>query len=576
MYINRKETLNIKKLFVSIFFVLLAKEGEGKMPVFSSFPSTLTSNVLRLGQEVVDWFPAPILYDWDRDGRKDLLVGDKDGYIRFYPNHYVPSVSPYPTKVKVTPSVIYSSGIGSWFNIDIDIDNVKDLAILNLTLLFNPKKVNISPWGTPTKGGFLGGGNWGNELVIDREQGKLEIRNFILPSLTSGTGTLVDNIRFEVLENSLDSLVLQGILYGSNHEVYEIPCEFKGGEVYPEGYIPVEPIVPAFQFSTYTFLEYGLGTERIVVNVGRNAKPCITDYNRDGIIDLLVGCESGEIYLVLGTNTSPYLLTPKKLEAGTMYVKTFPEEAAGIVNNVFVSGGYAYVAQGLAGLSIYDITNISTPKLVGAINPATGVVNDVFVDGEYAYIANGAAGLLILKIDDPKNIKSYSYKSNHTGIARGIIVIDKWAYIANGNKGLWVVNTDDVINYNPSNPQVIRENVFLQNDIIKGNANSVLYADGYILVSVGAQGVYCISVDVTQQKPEFTFKWNATNYAPGNDALGMAIFQNSYLYVASGVAGIACFQRREADWGNSPIYTPAEVIIRDTPGYANDIEISRV
>ncbi|MEW6681269.1 MAG: FG-GAP-like repeat-containing protein, partial [bacterium] len=54
------------------------------------------------------------------------------------------------------------------------------------------------------------------------------------------------------------------------------------------------------------------------------------------------------------------------------------------------------------------------------------------------------------------------------------------------------------------------------------------------------------------------------------------IFQNSYLYVASGIAGIACFQRREADWGNSPIYTPAEVIIRDTPGYANDIEISRV
>ncbi|MEW6102314.1 MAG: FG-GAP-like repeat-containing protein, partial [bacterium] len=570
-----------KYLKLFIFFVFLAKAGEGKMPVFSSYSSTATSNVLQLGKEGVDWFPSPVLYDWNNDGKKDLLVGDKDGYIRFYANNYVPSASVYPTKVKVTPSVTYSSGIGSWFNIDVDIENVEDLAILNLTLFFDPKKVNISPSGTPTKGGFLGGGNWGSELVIDREQGKLEIRNFILPSLTSGTGTLVDNIRFEVLEDSPNSLVLQGILYGSNHAIYEIPCELKGGEVYPQGYIPADPFVPQFQFSTYTLLEYASGTDMITIDVGENAKPYFTDYNRDGIIDLLVGCASGEVYLVLGTNVSPYLLCPEKLTAGTMFVTKFGN--LGVVDNVFVSGGYAYVTQGLAGLSIYDIkSNINNPSLFGGkpYDPDKGVVNNVYVEGEYAYIANGAEGLLILNISDPsKPTVVANYKGNNTGICRGIIVVDEWAYIANGNKGLWVVNTQDAIKSYAGAPVTVRQGLYTHEPITQGNCSNVLYLDGYIILGVGAAGIHCVSVDVSRlddsgPNPDaFIYKWNVKPQGIGAcDMSGIAVFKDRYLFIASGIPGIVCYEKSGADWGNTVIYKP---ILKDT-SYANDIVLSRV
>ena len=35
----------------------------------------------------VSWYAAPQMFDWDEDGKKDMVVGQfTSGYIRFYPN----------------------------------------------------------------------------------------------------------------------------------------------------------------------------------------------------------------------------------------------------------------------------------------------------------------------------------------------------------------------------------------------------------------------------------------------------------------------------------------------------------
>ncbi len=35
----------------------------------------------------VDYYAAPMMYDWNRDGKKDMVVGQfTSGKIRFYPN----------------------------------------------------------------------------------------------------------------------------------------------------------------------------------------------------------------------------------------------------------------------------------------------------------------------------------------------------------------------------------------------------------------------------------------------------------------------------------------------------------
>ncbi|MEW6007306.1 MAG: PQQ-binding-like beta-propeller repeat protein, partial [bacterium] len=156
-----------------ILFVLLAKQGEGKMPVFSLLPSTLTSHQLQVGTKGVNSLPGVAIYDLNNDARKDLLIGDKNGNIRFYPN-------------------------------------------------------------TP----------------------------------------------------------------------------------------PLPPLACPDYFSTYTLLTYGSGAQTIVVDVVEEAKPHITDWNRDGISDLLVGCADGSLFLLIGTTTyigsDTYFLSPKELEIGTI------------------------------------------------------------------------------------------------------------------------------------------------------------------------------------------------------------------------------------------------------------------
>ncbi|HAW49346.1 TPA: hypothetical protein DCX16_00105, partial [bacterium] len=405
-----------------ILFFALSKCVEGRMPIFSSSPSTLTSQTLQVGTKGTEWLPAPIIYDLDNDGKKDLLVGDKDGHIHFYRNQ--------------SPS-------------------------------FPP-------------------------------------------------------------------------------------------------------------FSEYILLKYLSDPEDIEIDVGDEAKPHIADWNKDEFPDLLVGCKEGTIFLFLGTSTTdpPYIsfLPPKKLESGLRYITTFGKN--GVVNNVFISGCYAYVCQGLEGLSIYDIADINNPVLLGSYKPPSGFVNDVFVDGEYAYIANGCAGIFVLNISDPKSpapVGGGIYKSQCTGDAKKLTVVDGWAYIANGNKGLWVVNMGSVTDYLKT-PQPVSENFYTDSDITnRGDCSFVKYVDGYIFLSTGMQSIYCFSVDTSEELPSIDHKWT-TNGPSGSNIRGFDIFDGKYLCAAAGIPGVIYFERSGNDWTNSPDY---HGILYDTLGYAYNLAVSQ-
>ncbi len=49
-------------------------------------------------------------------------------------------------------------------------------------------------------------------------------------------------------------------------------------------------------------------------------------------------------------------------------------------------------------LVVLDISNPAKPRVVGQTGVLPGVVRDVAVSGGYAYVADGEAGLLILQI----------------------------------------------------------------------------------------------------------------------------------------------------------------------------------
>ncbi len=95
---------------------------------------------------------------------------------------------------------------------------------------------------------------------------------------------------------------------------------------------------------------------------------------------------------------------------------------------VFVSGDYVYVADGYnGGLLIIDISNKQNPYLVSSFDIPGGSVQDVFISGDYAFVAAG--DIWVINISDPENpffVDNFITPSH----ARNIFVVDNYIYVA--------------------------------------------------------------------------------------------------------------------------------------------------
>lgn len=97
---------------------------------------------------------------------------------------------------------------------------------------------------------------------------------------------------------------------------------------------------------------------------------------------------------------------------------------------VYVSGNYLYSADFAAGLKIIDISSPKAPVLVKTVSLGGNWVENVFVSGNYAYVS-GSTGLSIVNITDPANATttgSYDPGSN----CKGIWVSGKYAFLVAG------------------------------------------------------------------------------------------------------------------------------------------------
>ena len=103
-------------------------------------------------------------------------------------------------------------------------------------------------------------------------------------------------------------------------------------------------------------------------------------------------------------------------------------ETSGDAHGVYVSGDYAYVADGWEGLAVIDVsdpTNPGTPVYENTPGDARGV----YVSGDYAYVADGWEGLAVIDISDPTNLRTPVYE-NTPGFASGVYVSGGYAYLA--------------------------------------------------------------------------------------------------------------------------------------------------
>jgi len=116
------------------------------------------------------------------------------------------------------------------------------------------------------------------------------------------------------------------------------------------------------------------------------------------------------------------------------YYHTF----AGQGNGVDVSGNYAYVAAGTAGLKIWDMTNPASPTLLSTTTYAGANATDVEVAGSLAYLTDANNGLVVINVD-PLNACFVVGSLPLTG-AKELSLYEQRAYVALGGNGLAIVN----------------------------------------------------------------------------------------------------------------------------------------
>ncbi|HHT9126406.1 MAG TPA: PDZ domain-containing protein, partial [Candidatus Brocadiia bacterium] len=100
----------------------------------------------------------------------------------------------------------------------------------------------------------------------------------------------------------------------------------------------------------------------------------------------------------------------------------------------------AYVADGLSGLQIINVSNPAKPTLLGSYD-TPGSALGVYVSGTTAYVADGLSGLQIINVSNPAYPARLSYDT--PGSAWGVYVSGTTAYVADWESGLQIINVSN-------------------------------------------------------------------------------------------------------------------------------------
>ncbi|MBI4778803.1 VCBS repeat-containing protein [Candidatus Desantisbacteria bacterium] len=245
----------------------LQNVGTDKEPIFT------TATNLNCGASLLDvgYNSAPVaVFDWNNDMKKDLLVGDSYGFINYFKN----------IGTDDSPSFEQVERVGNGTR----------------------STVNVNSNSTP----FVC--NWdnkgGKDLVVGNYQGGIEV--FINigidanPAFGSATKVLIGT-RTELNLND-DSTVF--VVDWNDNNKKDLICGSKDGKVYRVLNYGTDN-APLFHQPTAVTMDGE------AIDVGANSAPVVCDWNNDGIKDLLVGNEDGQVMLYL--LSTPMVNTPPRI-----------------------------------------------------------------------------------------------------------------------------------------------------------------------------------------------------------------------------------------------------------------------
>ena len=126
------------------------------------------------------------------------------------------------------------------------------------------------------------------------------------------------------------------------------------------------------------------------------------------------------------------------------------ECCSGAARSVQVSNGYAYAAhygnfrgKSIGSIEILDVSNASAPQW-GLVYETPGTAEDVFISGNYAYIADGIGGLRIANISKPYGPYEVAFYET-PGKAQAVHAAGGYVYVADDTGGLLVLKVSAAV-----------------------------------------------------------------------------------------------------------------------------------
>lgn len=239
-------------------------------------------------------------------------------------------------------------------------------------------------------------------------------------------------------------------------------------------------------------------------------------------------------------------------EERTLDLRRFDVLAArptpGYAHAVCVAGERAYVADGQAGLAVFDVADPANPRYLASVMDSLNEARGVAVRGRHAFVAYGYKELLIADVADPDSLRVIGELEYPTpGYGFDIALRDSMVYIA-ADAQFIVVNTAD-----PAYP-----NLRFQHRYPRG-LRGVAIEDTLCWLALEQLGVAAWNIAALPPVPLGSLD------TPSN-ARSVAA-SGGIVYVADGRGGLVVVDGRDPS-------APAVLATLDLPGYAGQVTVS--
>ncbi|MBU8922476.1 MAG: hypothetical protein KOO63_11720 [Bacteroidales bacterium] len=195
-------------------------------------------------------------------------------------------------------------------------------------------------------------------------------------------------------------------------------------------------------------------------------------------------------------------------------------ESPFFLSAVVTSGDYAFVAGGLGGAEVVDISDPRRPRLIW--RDKFSEVRGIFAEEGQFYLSDGFAGFKIFKFDG-KRPTLISFIDT-PGWNSDVFAAGRYLYMGEGGYGIAVADISD-----PHNPVIMGKTGF------GSIAREIHYLDGILFTASNKNGLNAI--DVSDPRAPFV----AANFPSVDDGRGV-FADNRFVYFASGSGGVYIFR----------------------------------